>query len=123
LGRIPLERTTPFPGERVKFEENYDLQKIALWWSQHSSTDDKFAGDHPGLIQLMTGRAGVFYPESNQPDVLENGLARDQASYVFVDLSSERDHAWVLSAIEKSGHFQLLRGEPRARLYHFTPPR
>jgi len=123
LARIPLERATPFPGERVKFPENYDLQKIALWWRQHSSLDDKFASDHPALTQVITGRTGVHYPESDQSDVLENELARDQVFYVFVDLSSARDNVWVLSAIEKSASFQLLLSEPRARLYHFTPPR
>jgi hypothetical protein len=123
LARIPLERASPFPGERVKFAENYDLQKIALWWRQHSSPDDKFACDHLALSQIMTGRTGVRYPESDQSDVLENELTRDQAFYVFVDLSSARDIVWVLPAIEKSAHFQLLLGEPRARLYHFTPPR
>lgn len=123
LARIPLERATPFPGERVKLEENYDLQKIAIWWRQHSSAGDKFAADHEGLLQVLTGRAGAHSAESNEPGVLEKALARDRASYVFVDMSSDRDNAWALAAIEKSSHFQLLADEPHARLYHFTPPR
>jgi hypothetical protein len=123
LDRIPLERTTPFPGERVKFEENYDLQKIALWWTQHSSPDGKFASHHLGLAQVMTGRIGVNYPESDQLDVLESELTRQQAFDVFVDMNAARDNEGALSAMEKSAHFQLLLSEPQARLYHFTPPR
>jgi hypothetical protein len=123
LGRIPLERATPFPGERVKLEENYDLQKIAIWWRQHSSPDDKFAADHQGLLQVVTGRVGVHAAENNYPNVLEQGLRRNGASVVFVDLNSDRDNAWALPAIEKSPHFQLLADEPHAQLYHFTPPR
>jgi hypothetical protein len=123
LARIPWERATPFPGERVKLEENYDLQKIAIWWRQHSSPDDKFAADHQGLLQVVTGRTGAHSVESNDPDVLEKELVRERAWYVFVDLSSDRDTAWALPAIEKSADFQLLADEPHARLYHFTPPR
>lgn len=119
---VPRERSTPFPGERVKFPDNFDLQTTALWWKQHSSAEDKFASVHPAMGQVMTGRRGVLYSQYDALDVTERKLAQDRAFYVFVDTTSPIDAKWAFSTLEASPRFQLLHSEPHARLYHFNPP-
>lgn len=117
--RIPMERSSPFPQESVKFPENYPLQGLAIWMKQHSAPGDRYVFIHPLLMNLMTERVGISYPFADDPDDVEAALRRDHVRYAFVDLDRSGDRHMLLPALTKSGHYRLIKDTARAKLFEF----
>jgi hypothetical protein len=119
---IPLvadERRSPFPNEHVKYAGYYDMQRLALWWKEHAAEGDIYACEHPNVIGIITGRAGVTSVVTSQPAALENSLRSTHARFLLLNLSSGSDQALALVA-ERSAKFRLTRQEGRARLYELA---
>jgi hypothetical protein len=118
---VPDERGSPFTNQAVKYPDNYDLQRLALWWKDHATREEKYACLHPLLVGVITGTVGAEYPFTTDPDELERELRRQKVHYVLMDLNSRMDREILLVAIEKSGRFRLVKSEATARLYEFAP--
>jgi hypothetical protein len=124
---IPMvadERRSPFPNEHVKYTGYYDTQAVALWWKAHAAEGDIYACEHPNVIGIITGRTGVAYVATGQPEAIENGLRSKHARFLLLNLSSGSDQALALVA-DRSAKFRLTKQEGRARLYELAdwPPR
>jgi len=122
VAQIPEERGTQVPGQLVKYPENYALQRLGLWMRDHSAPGDKYACFQPTLMDLITDRVGVYYPFTDDSEALENTLQRQRVRYVLMDLRSRQDRLMLLPAIEKSGHYRLVKVEGSTRLYESVPP-
>ena len=116
---VPMERSSPFPGQSVKFPENYALQEFGIWMKNHSAPGDKYVFIHPLLMNVITERAGIAYPFTDDRDALEGALRREQVRYAFVDMDRVEDRQMLLPALNKSGHYRLVKEKPRAKLFEF----
>jgi len=88
----------------------------------HSAPGDRYAYIHPTLMDLITERVGVYYPFTDDAEALENALQQQRVRYVLMDLQMSQDRLMLLPAIEKSGHYRLVKAEGSARLYESVVP-
>jgi hypothetical protein len=113
------ERGSPFPTDLVKYPTNYDLQRLALWWKEHTSANELYACEQVNILRALTGRSGVQYPATNQPEVLEKQLRSMHARFLFVDLQSAQGRN-LAALVSQSSRYQLLRQEAQAQLYELS---
>jgi len=119
------ERGSAFPNELAKYAENYDLQRVAVWWRDHSSRTDRFACRQPNIIGAITGRDGVHFEPTSQPDALEHDLQAKGARFLFLDLELAPDQDRDLgNRLRDSDRFRILKQERQAELFELThwPP-
>jgi len=119
------ERGSAFPNELVKYPENYDLQRVGLWWRDHSPRGDRFASRQPNIVGAITGRDGVYFEPTSQPDALEQDLQAKGARVLFLDFELAPDQDRDLgNRLCQSERFRMLKQEGQAELLELThwPP-
>lgn len=117
---IAHDRRSAFLGQLVIYTGNREMQSIALWWKAHSAQNDRYACQHPNIMNIITSRSGVNYVPARQPETLENGLRSSGARFLFLDMKSGPDRE-LSRVAERSLKLRLERVEDGARLYEFTP--
>ena len=104
------------PGQLVVYPGGEDIHRLALWWKEHAGENEIYACQHPNVINVITGRHGVHYGNTTQPDGLERSLEAKHARFLLLTMNSSRDRAAARVA-ESDAHFHLVREQGEARLY------
>jgi len=104
---------TALVGQQVVYPANEDLLRVALWWKEHSDGSSLYACEHPNVLRVITGRPGI---DSPSVAVLQDGLHRQHARFLFVDMNSESDQK-IDRAARVSAGLRMLREDGQAKLY------
>jgi hypothetical protein len=120
LWAIPRGHTSPFGTYPIKYTQNYDVQRLALWLRDNSAPDAAYVSQHVDVIGYFTERQGYYFPFSADPAKLLDLLLCKQVRYVLADKTKPMVQQFLLPAIQAySDKFTLLQEEDNASLYEF----
>jgi 4-amino-4-deoxy-L-arabinose transferase-like glycosyltransferase len=115
---IPEERRSPFGSYRIKYTDNYDIQKLALWLRDNSSQEDSYVSQHPNVMDFITERKGYFFPFSYDQGRLLDRIKTNDIDYILVDKNKLEVNNFLIPVIEAHPDmFDLIQDEERASLY------
>lgn len=119
LDVMAVDRAARAPGLLVSYPGNEDVERLAIWWKEHSAENEIYACQHPNVINVITGRDGVHYENPNRAGDLERAMQTRHARYLLLDLTSAADRAADQQA-GSNGQFHLMREQGKARLYELA---
>jgi hypothetical protein len=120
LRAVPGEHSSPFGACPIKYVQNYDLQRLALWLRDNSAADETYVCQHADLVGYITEREGYNFPFSADPDKVVDALEGKQVTYVLADKKKEMVQQFLLPAIKAyPDRFTLIQEEEDASLYEF----
>jgi len=118
LRSIPGEHRSPFGSYPLKYEANYDAQKMALWLRENSPPETIVLSQHARMWSVVTGRRGLDFPFSRDPGKLLALLDRQDIAYVLVDKNKPMVRAYLIPVLQAHPEkFELVIEEERASLY------
>jgi hypothetical protein len=117
---IPLEHTSPFGTYPIKYPQNYDVQRLALWLRENSDPSDKYLAQHVDMMAYFTEREGHYLPFSADPHILLNLLDTKDIKYVLADKKKPMVRQYMLPVVRAHPElFSLILEEEQAALYEF----
>jgi len=118
LHRLPREHQSPFGAYPVKYEANYDAQRLALWLRANSPAQTRYLCQHARMWDVVTERRGFDFPFSRDPRKLMNTLVGENIDYVLVDKNKEMVGAFLMPVLQAfPSKFELVIEAERASLY------
>ena len=115
---VAWEHTSPFGEDTIKYEWNYDLQKLANWIRDNLPQEDTYMCMHPNVVDMITKRRGYYFPFTfNKAKILEY-IDRKQINYVLVNKRKPVVQEFLIPVIKTyPERFELVRDEKNASLY------
>jgi hypothetical protein len=115
------DRAARIPGQFVIYPGNEDMQRLAAWWKEHAGENERYACQHPNVINIITGRDGVGYEDAGESGRIRRSMEERHVRYLLLAMNSDADRA-AAQSIEQDGHFRLAREQGIARLYELAGP-
>jgi hypothetical protein len=117
---IPREHSSPFGDYPIKYPQNYDLQRLAMWLRDNSAPDEAYVTQHVDMTGYFTERPGYYFPFSSDPARLLDLLTSKRVRYVLADKTKLEVQKFLLPAIQAYPEkFRLVQDEEKASLYEF----
>jgi len=121
--RIPLEHRSPFGAYPIKYEFNYDVERLALWLKEHSQPNETYMSQHELLLTLIAQRKGYEVPLTPNSQPVLDMLADKRIQYVLVDKKKPEQQKYLLPVIlAHPEKFNLIGEEKQASLYRVNLP-
>lgn len=115
---IPAQRESPFGAYSIKYGENYDTQRLAMWLKDHSKTGDSYLAQHADMMNIITQRNGYNFPLSSNPKELLDLLRNKKIRYVLADKKKPEVQKYLLPVIvAHPDKFNLVKDERDASVY------
>jgi hypothetical protein len=123
FGRLLIREThfselAPYP---IKYGSNYDIQRLALWFSDWAEPDESYLCVHHRVLERFTRQKSSTIPFSADPKRLVERLRETGSQFIFANLKEDVVKRYLLPAIAaRSDQFEVVREEPFAILYFYT---
>lgn len=87
---IPEQHRSPFGIYSIKYDYNYDTQRLAIWLKEHSHPNEAYLTQHPDMMDIMTQRNGHYLPLSTDTRQLFDLLTKNRIRYVLADKKNQK---------------------------------
>jgi len=116
--KITKEHNSPFGAYLIKYERNYDLQKLALWLKDNLSEKETYTCMHPSMVDIITERKGCYFPITSDKSKILEHIDKKHIDYVLIDKKKPIVQKYLIPVIETyPDRFELIKDEKNASLY------
>jgi len=121
ISAIPEQHQSPFGTYLIKYRENYDTQRLAIWLKDHSNRGDSYVTQHADMMDIITERRGYNLPLSENPKELLDLLRNKKIHFVLADKKKTEVQKYLLPVIATHpDEFSLIKDEKDASLYQVS---